>query len=282
MLALCAVGAMCAQDDPPAPQAPAGGGGGGRGGLGGGAAAVADPQPYDRVITKEAKTSKGLFTVHQIKERYYYEIPKHELGKDLLWNSQIAKTTAGAGYGGGQLTNHVIRWELKGNRVLMLGVDYSVTANPDEPIALAVKNANNEAIIQAFPVAAFAKDGAPVIEVTRLFTGDLQEFSARQRIGATGVDATRTFIEHINAFPENLETEVTVTYTRTAGGGAPAGGGGGGGLGGGQMRGNSATVVLHHSMVRLPEKPMTPRLFDERVGYFTTSTMDYSRSEYKA
>ena len=37
------------------------------------------------------------------------------------------------------------------------------------------------------------------------------------------------------------------------------------------MRGNSATVVLHHSMVRLPEKPMMPRLFDERVGYFTTA-----------
>ena len=176
----------------------------------------------------------------------------------------------------------MIRWELKGNRVLLLEVNYSLTADPNEPIAMAVKNANNEAIIQAFPVATFAKDGAPVIEVTRLFTGDLQEFSARQRLGATGVDATRTFIEHINAFPENLETEVTVTYTRTAGGAAATGGGRGGGLGGGQMRPGSATVVLHHSMVRLPEKPMMPRLFDERVGYFTTSTMDYSRSEYKA
>ena len=47
------------------------------------------------MITKDAKTSKGLFTVHQIKERYYYEIPKSELGKDFLWNSQIAKTTLG-------------------------------------------------------------------------------------------------------------------------------------------------------------------------------------------
>ena len=36
------------------------------------------------------------------------------------------------------------------------------------------------------------------------------------------------------------------------------------------MRGTSATIVLHHSMVKLPEKPMMPRLFDERVGYFTT------------
>ena len=278
-LLVCAAGLLCAQDEPPV-QAPAGGGG--RGGLGAGAAAVPDPQPYERVITKDAKTTKGLFTVHQIKERYYYEIPKSELGKDLLWNSQIAKTTAGAGYGGGQLVDKVIRWELKGNRVLMLGIDYSLTADPNEPIAMAVKNANNDSIIQAFNVAAFAKDGAPVIEVTRLFTGDLQEFSARQRLGATGVDATRTFIEHINPFPDNVETEVTVTYTRTAGGATPTGGGRGGGLGGGQMRGNSATVVLHHSMVRLPEKPMMPRLFDERVGYFTTSTMDYSRSEYKA
>ena len=100
LLSLCAATVLCAQDEPPA-QAPAGGGGG-RGGLGGGAAAVPDPQPYDRVITKDAKTSKGLFTVHQIKERYYYEIPKAELGKDLLWNSQIAKTTAGAGYGDGE------------------------------------------------------------------------------------------------------------------------------------------------------------------------------------
>ncbi len=119
LLTVCAAAALFAQDEPPA-QTPAAGGGG-RGGFGANAGAVPDPQPYDRVITKEAKTSKGLFTVHQIKERYYYEIPKAELGKDLLWNSQIAKTTAGAGYGGGQLANHVVRWELKGNRVLMLG-----------------------------------------------------------------------------------------------------------------------------------------------------------------
>src|SRR3954447_10263639 len=133
MLALCTVGVMCAQDDPPAPQAPAGGGGGGRGGFGGGAQAVADPQPYDRVITKDAKSSKGLFTVHQIKERYFYEIPKRELGRELLWNSQISKTTLGAGYGGGQYANKVVRWDLKGNRVLLLDVNYGMVARADEP-----------------------------------------------------------------------------------------------------------------------------------------------------
>ena len=57
---------------------------------------------------------------------------------------------------------------------------------------------------------------------------------------------------------------------RAAGGGAAAAGRGGG-AGRRQHARNRATVVLHHSMVRLPEKPMMPRLFDERVGYFTTA-----------
>jgi hypothetical protein len=279
LLTFCVVAVLAAQDEPPA-QTQQGGGGFG-GGRGAAAGAVPEPQPYDRVVTKEAKTTKGLFTVHQVKERYYYEIPKNELGKDFLWNSQIAKTAVGVGYGGGQLTDRVVRWELRGNRVLLEEVNFSVVADPKEPIAMAVKAANNDSIIMALPVAAFAKDGAPVVEVSRLFTSDVQEFSARQHMGASGVDATRSFIERIRPFPDNIETEVTMTYTNTGGRGAATAGGRGGGLGGGTMRGSSATVVLHHSMVRLPEKPMTPRLFDNRVGYFTTNTMDYSRNEYK-
>src|SRR5215475_2075861 len=91
MLGVCVAGCLLAQDPPPdqPPQAPAAGGGfAGRGG-GAGGGSVPDPQPYDRVITKDAKTSKGLFIIHQVKDRYYYEIPKSELGKEFLWNSQI-------------------------------------------------------------------------------------------------------------------------------------------------------------------------------------------------
>ena len=168
---LCAGVCLLAQDEPPQ-QAPAGGGVGGRGG-GGAAATNPDPQPYDRVITKDAKTTKGIFTVHQAKERYYYEIPKSELGKEFLWNTQIAKNVAGVGYGGSQLTDKVVTWDLKGNRVLLHDVDFSITADPRKPIAAAVKAANNDAIIMSFPVAAFAKDGAPVIEISRLFTSDV-------------------------------------------------------------------------------------------------------------
>jgi hypothetical protein len=44
----------------------------------------------------------------------------------------------------------------------------------------------------------------------------------------------------------------------------------------------SATVIMHYSMVRLPEKPMMPRLFDERVGYFSVRKQDYGKDEQRA
>ena len=48
------------------------------------------------------------------------------------------------------------------------------------------------------------------------------------------------------------------------------------------VRPGSASVVMHYSMVLLPEKPMQARLFDERVGYFSTGTIDYSQDEHRA
>ncbi len=279
LLALAAASFLLAQDEPPQT---GGGGGGGRGAAGGGAAlGTPNPQPFDRVITKEAKSKKGMFTVHQVGERIYYEIPKKELGKQYLWNTQIAKTTVGAGYGGSQVTDKVVEWELHNNRVYLRDVDFSIHADPNSPISEAVKNANNDTIIMAFNVAAY-HDGDPVIEVSRLFNTDVPEFSARQHIGASGFDASRSYIDRVTAFPDNVEAEVTATYTNAASGrGGAATPGRGGALGGGNMRGASATIVLHHSMVRLPEHPMTPRLFDERVGYFTTQTQDYTADDYR-
>src|SRR5262249_47966384 len=97
------------------------------------------PRPYDRVITKEAKTADGIFKVHQIGTRYYYEIPASQLGKEFLWVSQIARNTIGAGYGGQVVANHVVRWERHGNRVLLRMVNYEITANPADPVAKAVE-----------------------------------------------------------------------------------------------------------------------------------------------
>ncbi len=239
-----------------------------------------EPRPYDRVITKEYKTSPGVFAVHRLKDKIYYEIPKKELGKDFLWVSQIAKTTLGVGYGGQAMGNRVVRWERRDNRVFLRGVSYEVVADPSLPVARAVDAANNEAIIMAFNVEAVGKDEAPVIDVTRLFTTEVPEFNARTRLRATTFEASRSFLERVLAFPENIEVEASHTFTArqdpTPALPVPSPFGQAG------MRPGSATVVMHYSMVKLPEKPMMPRVFDDRVGYFTVNQMDYGKDEHRA
>src|SRR5215468_667382 len=87
------------------------------------------PRPYDRVITKDAKSDPGIFTVHRIGERLYYEIPAHQLNKEFLWVSQIARTTIGAGQGGQAAGNRVVKWERHNNRVFLRSVSYDIVAD---------------------------------------------------------------------------------------------------------------------------------------------------------
>src|SRR5688572_17037577 len=173
----------------------------------------ADPKPYDKVITKEVKSEEGIFTDHTIKEKIYYEIQKNLLNTEFLWVSQIAKTTLGVGYGGQAAGNRVVKWERKNNRILLRNVSYEVVADPKLPVARAVEAANNNTIIMAFNVEAIGKDDAAVIDVTRLFTSEVTEFSARTRLRARGFDASRSFIEKTKSFPTNIEVEVSQTYT---------------------------------------------------------------------
>ena len=266
------------QDPPTAPptQTPTGGG------FPGGAGREPEIRPYERVITKDAKSDDGLFTVHRIKDRVFYEIPKSQLNKEFLWVTQIAKTTNGVGYGGQAMGSRVVRWERRDNRVLLRNVNYSVVADPNQPIARAVKAANNDAIIMSFFIEALGKDDAPVIDVTRLFTSEVTELTAKARLRARLFDASRSFVERVASYPENIEAEATHTFSNPADAagatpGAPTNPFLGAGMGTG-----SASVVMHFSMVKLPEQPMKPRLFDERVGYFSVRQMDYGVDEHRA
>ena len=239
-----------------------------------------DPiKPYNKVITKEAKSQRGLFAVHQVEDKFYFEIPTNEFGKEFLWVTQIERTQAGFGYGGSPVGNRVVRWELRDKDVLLRDVKYVIRAEGPDSIRHSVEATSLEPIIRKLPVAAWGPNKAAVIDVTDLFTSDVQEFSAKTRLSASGADKGRSFLERIKTFPDNIETKALMTYTLA---GPPA---------------NNptlplflsprdpsqsaVTVLLHHSMVRLPEQPMRPREHDSRVGFFNTVFEDFAASEHR-
>ncbi|MCH8211103.1 MAG: zinc-dependent metalloprotease [Planctomycetes bacterium] len=221
-----------------------------------------DIKPYDEVITDEAVTDTGLFTVHTIGDRLYYEILPDGFGPHMLWVTQIAQTQAGHSYAGMPVGDRVVRWELKGQKVLLRDVHDTIRADVDDPIRNAVEATSLAPIIKVLPVKAYGKDKSVVIDVTDLFKKDVPEFSAGGALGAKGMDSERSFIEQVKSFPKNIETKVLATYKLESEGS--------------RARASAVTAIIHHSMVLLPSNPMQPRRWDSRVGFFRVAFTDYS------
>ncbi|HVX88992.1 MAG TPA: DUF5117 domain-containing protein, partial [Gemmatimonadales bacterium] len=180
-LALAAFVGACATagaQQPSPAQAPAGGNGNRPGGQtpGGGSGG---PKPYAEVITDTAKSDSGLYLVHQVKDKWYFEIPKALFGREILVVSRQARTATDLGYGGEELNEDVITWERGPNDKILLRVrNYeNVASDTTQPIAIAVANSNLPPIVAALDIQAWNRDSsAVVVEVTSLFAKDLPVF----------------------------------------------------------------------------------------------------------
>lgn len=246
------------------------------------------PKSYKEVITDKATTDEGLFKVHKIEDKYYFEIPDSLLGRDILVVNRISKAAAGMrngffGYAGDQIGQNVIRFE-KGpnNKIFLRTISYAEYAKDStSPMFWAVTNSNIQPIAAAFDVKTYGKDStakgissSSVIDVTDYANGDNDvlffnnTLKSLNRIGSLQSD--KSYIETIRSFPINVEVTTVKTYSRSP---APPGIAAFGG--GGIPSGNNLTVELNSSMVLLPKVPMQSRYFDARIGYFTVGYTDF-------
>ncbi|HEY7897786.1 MAG TPA: zinc-dependent metalloprotease [Gemmatimonadaceae bacterium] len=232
-------------------------------------------KPYAEVIPKTAKTRSGLFTTHRVGDTLYFEIPQKELNRDMLLVGRYARTAAvdannpfGA-YGGDEFGERTLRWERSGNHIILRSPSFAIMADTSLPIYRAVQTGSYAPIIAVFDIAAYGPDSAAVIDVTRLYTTDVPEFSAIRG----QIDEKRSYVESAIAFPDNVEIEATQTGTPQPGadGGLPS-----------PDRPTAISVLAHWSMVRLPAIPMTPRLADDRIGFLSVTRTDYGTDQYRS
>jgi len=232
-----------------------------------------DINPYDKVITKDAKSDDGLFKVHNIDNSFFYEIPDTLFDKEMLMVTRISKTASGVGFGGGKQNTQVLRWQKKGKKVVLRVVSYEVFAADSLPVHEAVVNSNFEPVLYTFPIKAFSVDStATVIEVTDLFNKDVKALglpaSSRKRYKVTRLESEKSFIENIKSYPKNIEARHVKTYAASE---APS---------------NSSTgtisIEINNSMVLLPDNLMKRRYFDERVGWFARGQVDYGLGDQRS
>ena len=233
---------------------------------------------YSAVITKDAVTDEGLFKVHKIENDYFYEIPFSSLEKDMLWVSRIAQIPNGLGGGyvnaGSKTNEQVVHWQRFQDKILIKVKSYSNVADSDKAISNSVRVNNYEPTLFAFDIKAFNADStAVVIDVTDFFLQDITAISGlppslRKAYKVRKLDKNRSFIHSAKSFPENIEVKQDFTYDAAE---PPS-----------QAATGAISLQMNQSMILLPEKPMQPRLYDPRVGFFTVSQYDFGSDELKA
>lgn len=228
---------------------------------------------YGDVIGASAETDDGLFKVHTVGDDLFFEIPLDQLEREMLLQSRIARTANGIGFGGEQTDFSVVRWHRIGDRILLRRMNYENVADESQPISRAVESSNFEPIIATFEIAAMAPDSAGVVvEVTDLFTEDIPLLGLQKRqretFGVRRVDTDRTFVLWTRSYPANVEVRRVLTYEATD---PPS-----------DSPTNTISLEMNHSMVLLPEEPMQPRLWDERVGFFSVEQTDYGLDNQRA
>ena len=242
------------------------------------------PKPYKEVITDKAISHTGLFTVHKVEDRYYFEIPDSMLLREFMAITRFSKTAAGDGIYGGELANQqTLEWEKGPSNTLFLRVVTLVSmADSTNKIYKAVKNSSVDPIAAAFEIKAFGKDSASVvIDVTDYFRGDNLIVSIpsgiKSRMKLGGLASDRSYIEHINTYPIN--TEVRTVKTFSSGGGMPSPFGLS--FSSPTDAAGAVTLELNTSFILLPAVPMKKRLFDSRVGFFADEYVVYSDEQQK-
>jgi len=221
---------------------------------------------YEDIVTDEAITDKGLFDVHQVDDKYYYEIPDSLFGREMLVVTRIAKTASGIGFGGGKQNTQVLRWEKRSKRVLLRVVSHQVVAADSLPIHEAVVNSNFEPILYSFDIKTIGKDStSTVIQVNKFLESDVKAIgfpaSRRKTYKISSLDKSRSFIESIKSYPLNVEMRHVKTYNSSE---PPS-----------NTSTGSISLEMNNSMILLPKEQMKRRYFDQRVGWFARGQIDY-------
>ena len=224
---------------------------------------------YSDVVTKDAVSQSGMFKVHRIDERMLLEIPEAMIGRELLWQTEVAELPQSSGYPGTAAGTRVIRFTRRKNKIYLRNVDYSMRTEASGARKVGVDANTIEPILMSFDVLTENGDKAAVIDATNLFLSDPQDFSVRDAIGTSGADPSRSYIDRVKAYPDNIETRSFLTFSAGFNRMSLFGPSGGG------PTSSAISVTVHYSLVLLPEKPMKGRLKDSRIGYFTNGYTEY-------
>jgi hypothetical protein len=204
--------------------------------------------PYAKIIAG-AKSMKGMFIVYKKAGSFYFEIPDSLLGRDMLIASRVVNISDNNKISAGQRRSNpiLISFSRRDKLLFMHQPTGTSLADAADPISVSLANNNVLPVVMTFDIAARnAENNASVIDVTKLFSAEV-DLVFPAGIGNTGrLDTKASQIVDMKAFPQNVEVKSFYNYN---GGREPF------------------SVTVGYSFVLLSKEPYRVRYSDERIGY---------------
>ncbi|MEL7832753.1 zinc-dependent metalloprotease [Fodinibius sp. Rm-B-1B1-1] len=230
-------------------------------------------------LTKDAEKHEGYFDLYQKDGSLYLSVSEDQLNEQFLMNFELARGIGAAGlYGGSMLSifeGLVVSMEKNEGKVMLVQHPHRYNAGGNESLENALNLAYGTSVLETAEVEAFNADSSQMlINVHDWFVGELSNISQRlsYAVGSNGqpgrvtFDKSRSHLEKVQAFPENVNIQAKLTFNN-ASGDAPRT----------VADGRYIPLSLFYTMVKLPEEPMKPRMADDRTGYFMTVHKDFSK-----
>ena len=250
------------------------------------APATGQPKPFAEVI-KEATEQPGLFHVWQKDDKVWLEIAPEQF--DVPYFFSVNHST-GIGekffFAGLMNESRLVAFRKVGTQVQLLALNTRYFAQPKTPQALGVREAFSDSLVASVPVASLphSERKSVLIEVNALLLADIPgangdlERTYRQ---SYSFDARNSHISKVRSTPEQTSFNVNAHYALQRVTQPPAT------PGPTPFTAPPSTVPdirslflgWYYNFARLPAEPMSPRVADDRVGYFGTWRFDYTNDQ---
>lgn len=228
---------------------------------------------YEKIVGSGSTARCGMFNVYQKKSDYYFEIPVRLLGRDMLVVNKLQRVPSElneAGVNRGtNYENQMIRMELdKTSGKLLVRQSRPLPLAPaEDAISRSVKDNYISPLIAGFKIEAYNNDStAVVIKVNDVYDGtetSINNVFTNINLGTSAIKNLSRILS-IKSFENNVVATSELTTKVTEG-----------------TTTIYVTVEVSSSILLLPEQPMTGRLDNPRVGYFTNPLTHYSDGQQR-
>ena len=232
---------------------------------------------------KDSKATPGFFTLHQKDDKVWLEILPSQFDKPFFFSYNVPRSVGERGLYGSQMGgSQMAVFKKIGNQIQLIAKNTQFFAKEGTPQAQFVSESFSDSLLSSAPVLTqpHAETKSVLIEANALLFTDIPGYLTRLEYAFRmpfGLDVRNTHFSAIKNTPNLTGLEVTAHFavpkispppmTPSPAPATPP------------PRATpdprSLFVSFYYSLAQLPE-PMSSRVADERIGFFTVARTDYT------